>query len=676
VTPPEQAPRASQPAQHLIGSDYRPDIDGLRALAVLAVVVYHALPWLCPGGFVGVDVFFVISGYLVTGIILKQGACGRYSVIDFYLRRAKRILPAQFCMLAVLLCVGWLLLTPLEYRNVGKLTAANAGFAANILLYRETGYFAAAAETNPLIHTWSLAVEEQFYLFWPLLLLAVLRSRRLVLALVIGIATASFAVACYLVVSNPSAAFYLLPGRAWELILGALPALRIVRAPGSPALRHALGVCGLALVVGSAFLLDHNSPFPAGNALWPCAGALLVILCGADRRSLSYALLSLTPLVWLGLISYSLYLWHWPVLVLARLANNAPLPDAVVVLLMLATVFVAWLSWRFVEAPFRHYREPRRARLLGAYAVASVVMLALSATLYALQGVPARVNAEVLTALKAGDDSNPLRAKCLLYLERSKPAFPGDECVHAVPGAAPTALLWGDSHADALAPGIAMVLNGRGRSVYQATAATCPPLLGLRASAPHLKPCAEYNRIIFDGIKARPDVRTVILSARWAYYAEASRFGDERGDLAIFTDDKSKAAGVEDTRRLVREALIRTTSALRAAGKTVIIIGQVPEAGLDVATCLARNGMPLSVNRPCAVAAAMSSERNAFTDDLVESADAPGSRVCGVLPSRFMCSEGQCRSFISGIPLYLDDDHLTSSGAKWLMNQIDLRGCM
>jgi peptidoglycan/LPS O-acetylase OafA/YrhL len=657
-------------------TDYRPDIDGLRAVAVLAVVVYHAVPRLCPGGFVGVDVFFVISGYLVTGILLKNRA--KHAILDFYVRRAKRILPAHIFMLGVGTIAGYMLLTPPEYRAWGKLVAANASFASNFILLREANYFAPAAETQPLLHTWSLAVEEQFYLIWPLVLMWLLRSRRLLVpAVIVGIA-ASFALSCYYVYRAPAIAFYMLPTRAWELMVGGAAALHIIRAPRQPNVRDALGILGLALLLGSMAFLSQSSPFPGWNAAWPCFGAVLVIICGADETSACRRVLSWKPLVAVGLISYSLYLWHWLLLVFARLVNNAPLRDDVAALIIVMAALIATLSWRYIERPFRAPRSVPHARLLVRYSSAVGAMLALGVLLSISRGLPDRVPASVVNALEAANDVNPLQSQCLIDLNTRPAAFPSLRCVHVAGEAAPSLIVWGDSHANSLAPGVAAVARESGRSTYQATATTCPPLIGVRREGIGVAEvrCVEYNQVVLDGIKSRPELQTVVLAARWAIYSETIGFGDERGRAFGLRDAQTVAPADGDAKRVLQAALRRTVDELRAAGKTVLVIGQVPEVGLEVPVCAARNQMLASVHRECAVTRDISSARTRYVDELIEALDAPPQGVCAALPTRLLCSGPRCLSSLEGRPLYVDDDHLTKSGAEWLLRQFRRSPCL
>ena len=302
---------------------YRPDIDGLRALAVMPVILFHA-GFGCPGGFVGVDVFFVISGYLITQIIDRDLSAHRFSVLLFYQRRIKRIFPALFGMLTTVLAVGYIVLPPRELQSLGETLIAASGFASNILFFRWAGYFAPSSESTPLLHTWTLSLEEQFYLCWPLLLLLLNRAPtvRWKIPTTALLLVATLLLSSIWVHRFPNGAFYLLPSRAWELALGAMLsfpsvanlAKRLPRPSASLISLAGIGMLGLAVArYGSA------TPFPGITALLPCLGAALIIAAGEGGRSFGGSLLSLPPLVWIGKISYSLYLWHWPTFAFGRL---------------------------------------------------------------------------------------------------------------------------------------------------------------------------------------------------------------------------------------------------------------------------------------------------------------------------------------------------------------------
>ena len=339
---------------------YRPEIDGLRAIAVAAVILFHAGFALFSGGFVGVDVFFVISGFLITSIIVEELKTGRFSVLRFYERRARRILPALFTVMAACVPFAYRLLSPDDLQDFAQSLAAICLFSSNVLFWGESGYFDTQAELKPLLHTWSLAVEEQFYVAFPLLLLAAWRlGRKFLLALIGVIAVVSLVTSVDEVRNFPSAAFYLLPSRAWQLLVGALASFvadrwRTVDGKGSlgPIAGEIVGWGGMAMIILALFLFDERTPFPGLNAALPTLGTALVLLGASDRTSVG-RMLAWRPLVGLGLISYSAYLWHQPLFAFTKHALLAELPADLAIVLCAVTIVLACLSWRYVEQPFR-----------------------------------------------------------------------------------------------------------------------------------------------------------------------------------------------------------------------------------------------------------------------------------------------------------------------------------
>jgi len=339
---------------------YRPEIDGLRGIAVAAVILFHAGFSLFSGGFVGVDVFFVISGFLITSIIVEDLKTERFSVIQFYERRGRRILPALFVVMAACVPFAYRILSPDDLKDFAQSLAAICLFASNVLFWGESGYFDTQADLKPLLHTWSLAVEEQFYVVFPLLLLAGWRlGRGVILALIAAVAVASVFTSINEVRNFPSAAFYLLPSRAWQLLVGALASFLAARWPSAalrqPAVRlaaEAVGWVGMLMIVLALFLFDERTPFPGINAALPTVGATMVLLGGTDRTTLG-RMLAWRPLVGLGLISYSAYLWHQPLFAFTKHALLADLPTDLAVVLCAVTVVLACMSWRYVEQPFR-----------------------------------------------------------------------------------------------------------------------------------------------------------------------------------------------------------------------------------------------------------------------------------------------------------------------------------
>jgi peptidoglycan/LPS O-acetylase OafA/YrhL len=348
---------------------HRADIDGLRAIAVVPVVLFHAGVSRVSGGFVGVDIFFVISGYLITSLILGEMAEGRFSLASFYERRIRRIFPALFAVLAVCVVVAALLFLPRELKSFDRSLLATTFFVSNIYFYSGLGYFAAPPDTLPLLHTWSLAIEEQFYIVFPLLLsLVIAFGRRVWIGLIAALFLLSLAASIWVTRLNPDAAFYLAPMRVWELMLGALLAARLLPRIGSQAVREMLALAGIALIGYAVFAFSPATPFPGSAALIPCLGAALVIYAGEDDgTTLAGKVLSLWPLAFVGLISYSLYLWHWPLLVFARYWTIVPLTVWQSAAIVTTSFILAAFSWRYIEQPFLRKRPaiPRRILLLG-----------------------------------------------------------------------------------------------------------------------------------------------------------------------------------------------------------------------------------------------------------------------------------------------------------------------
>jgi peptidoglycan/LPS O-acetylase OafA/YrhL len=491
---------------------HRNDIDGLRALAVGSVVLYHCgFGRFFPGGFVGVDVFFVISGYLITGIVQKDIDNGRFSIVEFYNRRIRRIFPALMVVYAAVLAASFLLLMPSEASQSGKNILSSILFVSNIYFYTQTSYFDAASEFNALLHTWSLSVEEQFYIFLPigLYLLSRLRRRSLivVLAAAFGVSLAASAV---VVSIDQSAGFYLVQYRAWELLIGALLALNAVPAATNRLVNEALGIAGLLLVGGSILLLSADKPFPGLVAVPVCVGSALLLYSG-QADTLAARLFSLPPVRLVGLASYSFYLWHWPVWVFGSLVHEPKGP--VQNLAYIAASFgLALISWRFVEAPFRTgpaWRSSRRTlgSGFGALAVAALAAVALPVLSQGFWQVPERVEA---VARFVNYDPNPnfRTGTCFLTSEFNRfDMFRKDECLKLARDK-PNYVLIGDSHAAHIYPGLA---QNRDINVLQATASGCKPTDG----APGEKRCTDLVSYMFDDFLPQHHVDGVVLSGRW-----------------------------------------------------------------------------------------------------------------------------------------------------------------
>ena len=481
---------------------YRADIDGLRAISILLVVGYHAQPWLVPGGFVGVDVFFVISGFLITGIILRELEAGSFSPLKFYARRIRRIFPALIVVLAVTYLIGWFVLMPSGFSLLGKGIAAGVGFVSNLFQLTQAGYFAPDAGENPLVHLWSLGIEEQFYIFWPPLLWLLIGSKRR--GFWIGtIAAVSLSAGLLIFLGYKEWAFYSPISRAWELLAGALVAHRYpdgaMDEPRRWALRDdLLALIGVAAIVGAAFGLSKDSLFPGLYALLPVLGAVLIIV--APNSSVNRILLSNRPMVLIGLISYPLYLWHWPLLsYLAIMRHGVPNVVEIWVAVMVA-VGLAWLTFRFVEIPLRRQpgAVPRLSFALIAVGVVGIVTAAGS-------GLGFRFPPEIREiALLPQQNNAGLRDKCFL---EGAGQFNSD-CVEQ--GDNPLLLLWGDSTAAALVPGLQSAERTTPFRLARFAAPACAPILAGGSNSR----CDAANEIVFGFIKSsHPQV--VLLHAMW-----------------------------------------------------------------------------------------------------------------------------------------------------------------
>jgi peptidoglycan/LPS O-acetylase OafA/YrhL len=506
-------------------ADYRPDIDGLRAVAVIGVVIYHALPTLLPGGFVGVDIFFVISGYLISGIILRALERGRFSFIDFYIRRVKRIFPALIVMLIAVLVFSWLLLLSDEYRTLGKHIVGGAGFALNLLLYNDfNAYF--GVTTTPLLHLWSLGVEEQFYLLWPLLLVALWRwtTRPVRLAMIVAIAVASFACNVAVVTSDPMASFYLPTTRLWELAMGS--ALACVRTPCRNEIStttrmaqagHRLwrdsnlrGALGALLIVVSLTQLNSNLAFPGWWALLPTTGTVLLISCEPQGWIHRYVL-SNRLAVFIGLISYPLYLWHWPLLSLGHLVEGRAFTPTSAWTLVGLSVLLATLTYKYVEIPLRS--SPQRNMVAGT--LCAVMTMCAIAGFFAFAGAmrPYSQRFELERFIRASTED------WLPNTNRDWTWYPGD-FVRIGAGSRET-LFIGDSNMQQYFPRIEHVMAQHRppqRAAVFAVRAGCTPIvIELVQSASAAFGCRAFAATAMKYAE-QAHVDTVVIAAYWRGY--------------------------------------------------------------------------------------------------------------------------------------------------------------
>ncbi|EJL30667.1 putative acyltransferase [Caulobacter sp. AP07] len=496
---------------------YRTDIDGLRAVAVLPVVAYHAGLGGLPGGFVGVDVFFVISGYLITSNIAAEIKGGSFSILGFYERRIRRIAPALCSMLIAATVVAYMVLLPFEYIDYSRSLAASILSFSNIYFWTQFNYFDAGALSKPLLHTWSLSVEEQFYLVFPLLLSFLHKKAPSRVGLVIvAIALVSLILSTVGVFTDKVATFYLPHTRAWELLLGSMVALKITPALSGPVIRNVAAAVGLALIGGAVLLFRESMLFPGPAALIPCVGAALILSAGEGGTTLAGRLLSWRPVVFVGLVSYSLYLWHWPVIVFtqmnAHLLQGAPAP--VIKISMIAVSFVlAVISWRYVERPFREgpLRLPRPS-LFKFAAVVATALVGLGMLGQFDRGLEYRYSpqARKIGEMLAQTDHKGFREGDCFIASAYKVEDFKDYCLSEKPSN-PDYLLIGDSHAAHLWWGLHTALPTV--NVMQATASGCKPTIDQASSAE--RRCVDLMDRIFKQYLQDHQVDTLVIAARW-----------------------------------------------------------------------------------------------------------------------------------------------------------------
>jgi peptidoglycan/LPS O-acetylase OafA/YrhL len=637
--------------------DYRPDIDGLRALAVIGVILFHANLGLT-GGYVGVDVFFVISGFLITGLILKEQAAERFSLADFWERRIRRILPALAVTIGCTLLAGVAVLFPGELIELVKSAMAQLLIGANFFFWRHAGYFDTPSELQPLLHTWSLAVEEQFYLVFPLLLIACRSMSRWRLQLVLcSIGAVSFGLSVWGSYAHPTATFYLLPSRGWELLIGSLLATASTNFRAPRRVNELLSVAGLGAIAFTFWSYGTTTRFPGANALLPCVGTALLIWSSTGERTTVGKLLSLRPIVFVGLISYSLYLWHWPVLsfIRYRISDNPTVATRLAALML--SFALACLSWRFVETPFRQKRPGwTRSRVFAAAFITTAGLFAFSAAIWQLGGLPQRFPKEILRFAEANEFPQQFETDRLEKIERDQLPVLGK-----VDGTHASFLLWGDSHA----PPAASAVNDLALKYkiwgYVAANPGMTPLLGTwRPTAG--KESVLRNQAVLDFVR-RKKIKNVILASDW----EVNTEGRNSGSLdSLIVDDAKQAVSSPNSLEVFRRQLSKTVEALQHEGAAVWILRQVPiqrdiPSQYAFSAWLHHRELPeFGVTLPEHV------ELHTNANRIIS--DVAAGRV-HILDPADVCFDSTGHSLVAenGRSYYWDRTHLTSFGAKRLL---------
>lgn len=663
---------------------YRREIDGLRAVALLPVIFFHAGFSAVPGGYVGVDVFFVISGFLITSIIVSEKEAGTFSLVNFYERRVRRIFPALF--LTLLLCIpfAWLWLLPRDLKDFSESLVSVPLFSSNFLFWRESGYFDRAAEFKPLIHTWSLAVEEQYYLLFPLFTILIWRlGRKWLVALLVAVFVTSLSLAEWAAYERPSAAFFLLPTRAWELAIGALLALLPAALPivrWHRAVGEIASIAGLTLIGFSVFAFDAATPFPSVFALLPTLGAALVILF-ATTHSIAGRVLGSRLFVGIGLTSFSAYLFHQPILAFARHNSVTGLSTSTLLALCVLTLALAYLSWQFVERPFRRHGAVRRGPLITLASSFSALFIAIG--IYGILVAGGRDSAANVEWITLGEK---LTEQGYVCVERQSETLEGVElCDFGNRRSQDAVFLYGDSHADAIARELdrRLLADGRrGASISIDDCSIVPEIVRSTDVATDTALCLKQFAGVLDYI-ANQSGELIVIS-RWTFrlfpipgiiddLAFSNRAGgvgteDYREYLAKVGDDEPSEA--EDPKR---QALRNFLDLIVNSGVKTYLVYPVPEIGWNVAQV---NTQYYEQNhallRELTIDHDEYLKRNRFVLDVFSEYAGRGG-IVPIRPEAVFCETfvpGKCAAQIETRPFYIDDNHLSDLGAWHLVNAI------
>jgi peptidoglycan/LPS O-acetylase OafA/YrhL len=677
-----QQPRFSHPK-------YRTDIDGLRAIAVLAVVVFHAFPSWMKGGFVGVDVFFVISGYLISTIIFENLDKGTFSFTEFYARRIKRIFPTLILVLVACFAFGWFTLLADEYKQLGKQIAGGAGFVSNIVLWNEAGYFDNSADTKPLLHLWSLGIEEQFYIVWPLLLWFAWKRKFNLLTITILVAIVSFTLNIKGVKQNAVATFYSPQTRFWELLSGSLLAWVTLYKKGvfptiknkidgylvsiiyrdkqtseTKALPNVLSFFGLLLLAYGFWQVNKELSFPGKWAVVPVLGAVLIIAAGSKAWG-NRIILSNKVFVWIGLISFPLYLWHWPLLSFARIVEGEVPSRNIRITAVVLSLLFAWLTYKLVERPIR----------FGKYGKAKVTVLVLLMATIGYFGYN--------TYSRNGLSFRAFNQKFILYSDSIKVPNRAKECFD-IPYAYKKEGDWfcnlgridspvqyfayGDSHALSLIPALEeFAINNKLMVQFTGTSG-CPSVLGIQSirgeSGIEKYNCRELNERIFNYVKSS-GIKSVILANRWTYYTHSfsrpAEFNPITRDLSLPIDKTNS------TKDLIW-ALQNTVSRYSAIGVKVIFIEDNPQQIYEPKDVL-RKGRGIENEY---LKLSVSSDEHRKNQKLVnEALGSTGAKVVNL--DDILCSEKICPLVANSKFLYSDDDHLSVAGSLLVSQPLSIR---
>lgn len=561
---------------------YRFDIDGLRAFAVIAVLLYHSGIPKFEGGFIGVDIFFVISGYLISDLLLKN----LHNLKDFYFRRILRIIPSLFITKLFVIFVGAFIYDPKTFEALGKSVISSSIFLSNVYFWKTTGYFESDVYKNPLIHTWSLSLEEQFYLFFPILLLILDRYiKKKLIVIIILIILLSFLINLIGVKYYPSATYFLLPTRAWELLLGTVLSFRVLPLFNNKVVKNFLFVIGVSLIIIGIYVINEHTLSPIYILLFPILGTCIIIQNGINYTSSYQSLLKVKPIVFIGKISYPLYLWHWPIISFYKYLKVTPWKNYDGFICIFISFLMAYLTWRIVELPIKKYDLTIRKKKYIISIISGIIVLpiVIGSLIVSAKGMPNRVKPNITEIIKDASVDEYWEVQNKWEVNNSNEYFKSYPTIVGRLGISPTYALIGDSHARALVPAFAGLSKIKHLSGYMITMSSTPPILGASiVSTINDNGINEdlYNNSVLRFIKNNANIETIILTARWGSYINGHwKEKKESPNYSIFYDRLNNK--VENTYGLEigLESFIDSLNILK---KKIFLLTDVPEIGYDV----------------------------------------------------------------------------------------------
>jgi len=658
---------------------YRAEIDGLRALAVLSVIIFHAGVDSLSGGFIGVDIFYVISGYLITTIISTSLQKQEFSFTAFYIRRIKRLLPAALIMVLTTVVVGIVFLTPDKYIELSKSAIFANLFMANVWLSNNLGYFDLSTQISPLVHMWSLSVEEQFYLIFPFILFISYKVKGLVgiKFTILFIFILSFSLSIFLTDKYPNFSFYMLHTRAWELCVGAGLALFPALKSGIKLAASFLSFAGIIIIALCLFVITESDVYPGYLAFFPVLGTSLILFSLANNNSVVKSWLTLKPITFIGKISYSAYLWHWPIVVYYRIYNNQSHFNSLeITLLIVASLFIGYLSWKYIEEKFRHQKQTNK-KVIFVTSCALALSLCVPYTVYLLKGIPSRISQAEL----AITDSNLMWNWTCTGKIKLFPELPDEFCVigHPWEGPAEKGVIWGDSHSlhyaqllhqEALVNNLSLII----------APLRCPPYLNSLyvrenyVKFPHFtKNCTLRNNLTLGWLNENDDVSLIVMAAAWSGHIRQLYSKKSVAHKSLMNNEQIGA-------KLSTEAFNQLLPKLTE--KEILILGDVPRpnrilnecAAAEMSKLLKAKCMPSSYKYLPTVETL---KWHKSSDDVLIKMGNHYKNVKTIIPSNTLCDDVNCLTYINNELIYKDNNHirrnLTPQTASMLSEKIGLR---